>query len=76
LYNISAVPSWEKINQGMFKMYEGEILKKFPVVQHFLFGSMFRICECDPNTTSLKEDEFVDDESETQKPAHLETITE
>lgn len=45
LYNISAVQSWEKINEGMFKMYEGEVLKKFPVVQHFLFGSLFKINE-------------------------------
>uniref|UniRef100_A0A1I7WQX8 Serine/threonine-protein phosphatase 2A activator n=1 Tax=Heterorhabditis bacteriophora TaxID=37862 RepID=A0A1I7WQX8_HETBA len=41
LWNISAVPSWEKVNSGMFKMYEGEVLKKFPVVQHFRFGSLF-----------------------------------
>uniref|UniRef100_A0A915DKT7 Serine/threonine-protein phosphatase 2A activator n=1 Tax=Ditylenchus dipsaci TaxID=166011 RepID=A0A915DKT7_9BILA len=45
LYNISAVQTWEKINEGMFKMYEGEVLKKFPVVQHFLFGSIFSIKE-------------------------------
>lgn len=25
----------------MFKMYEGEVLKKFPVVQHMMFGSLF-----------------------------------
>lgn len=23
--NISVVPTWEKINEGMFKMYEGEV---------------------------------------------------
>lgn len=45
LYNISGVQTWEKINQGMFKMYEAEVLKKFPVVQHFLFGSIFSIKE-------------------------------
>uniref|UniRef100_A0A914DL14 Serine/threonine-protein phosphatase 2A activator n=1 Tax=Acrobeloides nanus TaxID=290746 RepID=A0A914DL14_9BILA len=43
LYNISAVQTWEKVNSGMFKMYEGEVLKKFPVVQHFLFGNLFPI---------------------------------
>ncbi|KAF7639773.1 Serine/threonine-protein phosphatase 2A activator [Meloidogyne graminicola] len=45
LYNISAVQTWERINEGMFKMYEGEVLKKFPVVQHFLFGSLFSFKE-------------------------------
>lgn len=25
----------------MFKMYEGEVLKKFPVVQHMMFGTLF-----------------------------------
>ncbi|PAV84625.1 hypothetical protein WR25_00722 [Diploscapter pachys] len=25
LWNISAVPSWDKVNMGMFKMYEGEV---------------------------------------------------
>ncbi|EFO21131.2 hypothetical protein LOAG_07359 [Loa loa] len=43
LWNISAVQTWEKINSGMFKMYEAEVLKKFPVVQHFHFGSLFSI---------------------------------
>ncbi|CAI2347503.1 unnamed protein product [Caenorhabditis sp. 36 PRJEB53466] len=41
LWNISAVQHWKKVNSGMFKMYEGEVLKKFPVVQHMLFGSLF-----------------------------------
>jgi len=45
LYNISAVPTWEKINSGLFKMYEAEVLKKFPVVQHFLFGRLFSFNE-------------------------------
>ncbi|KAK6113807.1 Phosphotyrosyl phosphate activator (PTPA) family protein [Brugia pahangi] len=43
LWNISAVQTWEKINSGLFKMYEAEVLKKFPVVQHFQFGSLFSI---------------------------------
>ncbi|VDK27527.1 unnamed protein product [Gongylonema pulchrum] len=43
LWNISAVQSWEKVNSGMFKMYEAEVLKKFPTVQHFHFGSLFSI---------------------------------
>uniref|UniRef100_A0A0N5BHD9 Serine/threonine-protein phosphatase 2A activator n=1 Tax=Strongyloides papillosus TaxID=174720 RepID=A0A0N5BHD9_STREA len=43
LWNISAVQTWEKVNSGLFKMYEAEVLKKFPVCQHFLFGSLFSI---------------------------------
>ncbi|KAK0404819.1 hypothetical protein QR680_017649 [Steinernema hermaphroditum] len=43
LFNISAVERWEKVNSGLFKMYDAEVLKKFPVIQHFLFGSILSI---------------------------------
>jgi serine/threonine-protein phosphatase 2A activator len=35
----------------MIKMYNAEVLSKFPVVQHFPFGSLFS-WEQDPNATS------------------------
>lgn len=38
LYNISAVESWHKTYGGMTKMYAAEVLSKFNVVQHLLFG--------------------------------------
>eukprot|EP00397_Hematodinium_sp_SG-2012_P048550 GEMP01055679.1.p1 GENE.GEMP01055679.1~~GEMP01055679.1.p1 ORF type:complete len:302 (-),score=52.10 GEMP01055679.1:346-1251(-) len=37
---ISTILEWDKIFNGMIKMYEGEVIKKFPVMQHFLFGSI------------------------------------
>ncbi|KAG0010938.1 Serine/threonine-protein phosphatase 2A activator [Entomortierella chlamydospora] len=39
-YEISGVPHWAKVNSGMIKMYKAEVLNKFPVVQHLLFGSL------------------------------------
>ncbi|KNC54193.1 serine/threonine-protein phosphatase 2A regulatory subunit B [Thecamonas trahens ATCC 50062] len=40
LYSITSVIHWTKINGGMIKMYKGEVLSKFPVIQHFTFGSI------------------------------------
>lgn len=38
LWNISAVESWTKVNKGLLMMYADEVLAKFPIVQHLLFG--------------------------------------
>ncbi|KAI9669791.1 MAG: Serine/threonine-protein phosphatase 2A activator 1 [Trizodia sp. TS-e1964] len=48
LYDVSGVPKgWAKINKGMMKMFNAEVLGKFPVVQHFPFGALFSF-ERDP----------------------------
>lgn len=39
LFDVTAVPTWHKIHRGMIKMYAAEVLGKFPVVQHFEFGT-------------------------------------
>lgn len=43
LWNISGVSLWSKINSGLMKMYKAEVLGKFPVIQHTLFGSILSI---------------------------------
>jgi serine/threonine-protein phosphatase 2A activator len=43
LWNISGVPVWSKVNSGLIKMYKAEVLAKYPVIQHFLFGSLLTL---------------------------------
>ncbi|KAF2635649.1 phosphotyrosyl phosphatase activator [Massarina eburnea CBS 473.64] len=54
LFDISGVKAgWAKINKGMLKMYNAEVLSKFPVVQHFPFGSLF-VWERDPGAKQIQ----------------------
>lgn len=42
LYDIHrTVSRWSKVLSGLLKMYEVEVLSKFPVVQHFYFGRIY-----------------------------------
>jgi len=42
LYNISqTVPSWDKVASGLLRLYQGEVLNKRVVVQHFVFSKLF-----------------------------------
>jgi serine/threonine-protein phosphatase 2A activator len=52
LWSISSIPHWAKVNSGLIKMYKAEVLHKFPVIQHFVFGTLLSI---EGTTDTLKE---------------------
>lgn len=42
LNDISQLSNWGKVSGGLIRLFEGEVLNKKPVVQHFTFGDIFK----------------------------------
>jgi hypothetical protein len=40
LNDISHLHEWARICSGLMRLFQGEVLGKFPVIQHLLFGSV------------------------------------
>eukprot|EP00903_Cladosiphon_okamuranus_P013095 g12214.t1 len=52
LNDVAQLPSWKKVNNGMLRLYEGDVLGKMPVIQHFLFGSLLP-CTWEPSASPV-----------------------
>lgn len=40
LNDISNVPEWARVCSGLMRLFQGEVLKKLPVIQHIVFGQL------------------------------------
>lgn len=47
LYDISGIASWQRIHDGLKRMYLKEVLSKFPVIQHLLFDEQYFVYHTD-----------------------------